>query len=281
MQPADDYAAAKKQVTITMLTNFTKRAHGGMFRQALSSVFEHLKDRRLYVKEVIVVDEWYDGRQACASALHLLLLAQCEDQTKRLHTGRQPLRLFPNMAFGLLLVWVGLAAMSSRAAASRSEPVGASSFSLEDYVRSGNLHEGLESWMEIFQSFGRGERMDPQVLQEMTETAGTFEGADESSASASQRSSSGVDQDLTKELAKPSVRERVQDFASNPELLTKVIQENSLVQQLAAMNPAAAQVINSPEALQKIFSKDILDVLEQGQRPDDAALESILESSQA
>jgi len=62
MQPADEYASAKKQVTITMLTNFTKQAHGGMFRQALSSVFEHLKDRRLYVKEVIVVDEWYDGR---------------------------------------------------------------------------------------------------------------------------------------------------------------------------------------------------------------------------
>ncbi|CAE7877137.1 pntA [Symbiodinium microadriaticum] len=184
------------------------------------------------------------------------------------------------MAFGFLLVWVGLAAMCSRAATSRSGPVGASasSFNLEDYVRSGNLHEGLESWMEIFQSFGRGERMDPEVLQEMTQTAGTFDGADESSAS---KSSSGVDQDLTKELAKPSVRERVQDFASNPELLTKVIQENSLVQQLAAMNPAAAQVINSPEALQKIFSKDMLDVLQQGQRPDDAALESILESSQA
>mmetsp|Transcript_2384 Transcript_2384/g.5416 ORF Transcript_2384/g.5416 Transcript_2384/m.5416 type:complete len:188 (-) Transcript_2384:84-647(-) len=183
------------------------------------------------------------------------------------------------MAFAFLLASVGLAAMCSSAAASRSEPVGASGFSLEDYVRSGNLHEGLESWMEIFQSFGRGERMEPEVLQEMTQTAGTLDAADESSAS--QISSSGVDQDLTKELAKPSVRERVQDFASNPELLTKVIQENSLVQQLAAMNPAAAQVINSPEALQKIFSKDMLDVLQQGERPDDAALESILESSQA
>ncbi|CAE7828920.1 pntA, partial [Symbiodinium necroappetens] len=219
-------------------------------------------DRRLYVKEVIVVDEWYDG-----------------SAKTKLSVFTPVGNLFPDMAFGFLLVWVGLAAMCSRAATSRSEPVGASSFNLEDYVRSGNLHEGLESWMEIFQNFGRGERMDPEVLQEMTQTAGTFDGADESSAS--QRSSSGVDQDLTKELAKPSVRERVQDFASNPELLTKVIQENSLVQQLAAMNPAAAQVINSPEALQKIFSKDMLDVLQQGQRPDDAALESILESSQA
>ena len=33
---------------------------------------------------------------------------------------------------------------------------------------------------------------------------------------------------------------------------------NSLVQQLAEMNPVAAQVINSPEALRKIFSKEML-----------------------
>ncbi|CAE7331450.1 unnamed protein product [Symbiodinium natans] len=63
MQPvAEPYAAAKQEVTITMITNFTKQARSGMFRQALSSVFEHLKDRRLYVKEILVVDEWYAGR---------------------------------------------------------------------------------------------------------------------------------------------------------------------------------------------------------------------------
>ena len=185
------------------------------------------------------------------------------------------------MALGFPLSWAGLAALCSlRSAASRSEPVSAPSFNLEDYVRSGNLHEGLESWMEIFQSFGRGERIDPERLHKMTQTAGSLDDGADASATPLPRSTE-VDQELKKELGNPSVRERVQDFASNPGLLTKVIQENSLVQQLAAANPAAAQVINSPEALQKIFSKEILDALQQGQQPDGAMLQSILGALQA
>ncbi|CAE7506385.1 kif1 [Symbiodinium pilosum] len=111
--------------------------------------------------------------------------------------------------------------------------------------------------MEVFQSFGRGERVDPEALHEMTQTAGH------------------MDQDLMQ------VRGRVEDFASDPELLAKVIQGNSLIQQLAAMNPMAAQVINSPEALQKIFSPEMLDVLKEGRKPGEAMIESILGSSQA
>ena len=161
--------------------------------------------------------------------------------------------------------------------------INASGFSLAEYVRSHNIQQGMDSWkpwMQIFQNFGRGDHMEPEVLQKMTQTTESSEDAvDAGAASQARPFGKSLDQDLKKELDNPSVRERVQDLASKPELLAKVVKENSLVKQLAAMNPVVAQVINSPEALQKMFSKEMLDVLQQGQKPDDAALESILESS--
>ena len=104
-------------------------------------------------------------------------------------------------------------------------------------------------------------------------------GDDESVAG--RQSPSEVDQELRKELGDPSVMQRVQDFASNLQLLTKVIQENSLVQQLAIVDPVVAQVINSPEALQKIFSSEVLGMIQQDQNPDQLVLEPVVDSSLA
>ncbi|CAE7455582.1 FPR1, partial [Symbiodinium pilosum] len=118
------------------------------------------------------------------------------------------------------------------------------------------------------------------ALQKMTKTTGNL-GEDAVNGTALPASSPGVAEDLQKELSNPSVRGRVQDVASDPEKLAKVIHASPLVQQLAAMNPVAAQVINSPDALQKMFSKEMLDLLQEGQKPGDAMLESILQASQA
>ncbi|CAE7261798.1 pntA [Symbiodinium natans] len=149
----------------------------------------------------------------------------------------------------------------------------------KDYAQS-SIHEGLESWMENLQSFDHGESAEPDVLHKMTQAAGSLHAGDDESV-AGRQSPSEVDQELRKELGDPSVMQRVQDFASNLQLLTKVIQENSLVQQLAIVDPVVAQVINSPEALQKIFSSEVLGMIQQDQNPDQLVLEPVVDSSLA
>jgi len=63
MTPSKDhYSDALGEVTFTMTTYFHVYARSVMFRQALASVFTHLKERDLYVKEFLVVNDWYDGR---------------------------------------------------------------------------------------------------------------------------------------------------------------------------------------------------------------------------
>eukprot|EP00931_Biecheleriopsis_adriatica_P104957 TRINITY_DN79563_c0_g1_i1.p1 TRINITY_DN79563_c0_g1~~TRINITY_DN79563_c0_g1_i1.p1 ORF type:complete len:1188 (-),score=184.08 TRINITY_DN79563_c0_g1_i1:217-3780(-) len=64
MQPAPTapYEKAKSQVTFTMTTFFRVYARSIMFRQALSSVFTHLKERDFYIREFLVINDWYDGR---------------------------------------------------------------------------------------------------------------------------------------------------------------------------------------------------------------------------
>jgi len=56
------YEDAVGEVTFTMTTFFHVYARSIMFRQALSSVFTHLKEREVYVKEFLVINDWYEGR---------------------------------------------------------------------------------------------------------------------------------------------------------------------------------------------------------------------------
>jgi len=63
MQPTPQrFEKARAQVTFTMTTFFRVYARSIMFRQALSSVFTHLKEQDFYVKEFLVINDWYDGR---------------------------------------------------------------------------------------------------------------------------------------------------------------------------------------------------------------------------
>jgi len=54
------YEDAVGEVTFTMTTYFHVYARSAMFRQSLASVFTHLKEQETYVKEFLVINEWYD-----------------------------------------------------------------------------------------------------------------------------------------------------------------------------------------------------------------------------
>ncbi|CAJ1333614.1 unnamed protein product [Effrenium voratum] len=53
---------AQKEVTVTMTTRLHNYARNIKFRQAFSSALAHLKEGDFYVREYLVVDEWFQGR---------------------------------------------------------------------------------------------------------------------------------------------------------------------------------------------------------------------------
>jgi len=55
------YSDAMGEVTFTMTTFFHVYARSIMFRQALSSVFRHMRERDFYVREFLVANDWYEG----------------------------------------------------------------------------------------------------------------------------------------------------------------------------------------------------------------------------
>lgn len=50
-----------------MMTVFQSHARSIAFREVLSSVFTHLKDRNEYVRELLVMNEWYEGNAVAAN----------------------------------------------------------------------------------------------------------------------------------------------------------------------------------------------------------------------
>ena len=86
-----------------------------------------------------------------------------------------------------------------------------------------------------------------------------------------------IDPELKSELGNQSVQQQIQNLTSNPELLMQAVQQDPIVQQLAAVSPAVSQVISSPDALRKIFSPDVLNSVQSGKVPDDASMQSILD----
>jgi len=59
--PVYTYNDAMGEVTFTMTTFFHVYARSVMFRQSLSSVFTRLKEREFYVREFLVINDWYQG----------------------------------------------------------------------------------------------------------------------------------------------------------------------------------------------------------------------------
>lgn len=56
------YEEAANQITVTMSTHLAKYADSIKFRQVLTNVFKHLKEGEFYIKEFLIIDDWYDGR---------------------------------------------------------------------------------------------------------------------------------------------------------------------------------------------------------------------------
>lgn len=81
MQPAPQrYTQAQSEVTLTMMTVFQSQARRAAFREVLSSVLAHLKDRNEYVRELLVMNEWYEGN---AKALNGTLTGPSVQQSRR------------------------------------------------------------------------------------------------------------------------------------------------------------------------------------------------------
>jgi len=55
------YEDAVGEVTFTMTTFFHVYARSIMFRQAFASVLRHLREQETYVKEFLVINDWYEG----------------------------------------------------------------------------------------------------------------------------------------------------------------------------------------------------------------------------
>jgi len=128
------------------------------------------------------------------------------------------------------------------------------SFDLGRLVDGGAVPEGLESWAHIFKALGKGQQLRGEALEQMMDTSGV--GGDLSAAY--------VDPGLRSELGNKTVRQQIQNLTGNTELLLKAVQEDPMVQQLAAISPAMAEVISNPDALRKILSPEILEKVRSG-----------------
>ena len=86
-----------------------------------------------------------------------------------------------------------------------------------------------------------------------------------------------VDPGLKQELKNQTVQTQIQHITADKELLSKIVRENPMVQQMMAVNPQLAELIQSPEALQKILSPEILQKVQSGGLDEDS-LQSILDT---
>ncbi|CAJ1393660.1 unnamed protein product [Effrenium voratum] len=116
--------------------------------------------------------------------------------------------------------------------------------------------EGMDAWANIFKSVGRGEQADPGALTRLAgiEVPDTKDAKEE------------LDPKLKEELGQQTVQDRIRSLTGKPEMLMKVLKENPMVQQLAKANPTMHQIIHSPEALQTLFSSEVLKKLRAGER---------------
>ncbi|CAK9094580.1 Peptidylprolyl isomerase [Durusdinium trenchii] len=124
--------------------------------------------------------------------------------------------------------------------------------SFEDLLHAGNAGalQGVGAWTKIFQSFGRGERMDADQLSKLAKVPKEF----------GPTSQVQVDPNFGLQLGEEKIQE-LRHLKDKPEDLMKLVNENPLVQQMAAQDPAMKEIISSPEALQTLLSDEALEEL--------------------
>jgi len=69
--PPVQYDTAANQITVTMSTHLEKYADSIKFRQVLTSIFTHLKETEFYIKEFLIIDDWFDGRSVALNGTQL------------------------------------------------------------------------------------------------------------------------------------------------------------------------------------------------------------------
>ena len=139
------------------------------------------------------------------------------------------------------------------------------SFNLDDVIHGNKKMPGMGAWSSIFQKLGSNKHIDAEALQNMLQSVGEdLEGA-------------YVDPGLKQDLENQTIQKQIQNITADKVLLTKVVQENAMVQQMMAVNPKLAELVKSPEALQRILSPEILQKVQHGGLDEDT-LESLMET---
>ena len=139
------------------------------------------------------------------------------------------------------------------------------SFNLGDVIHGNKKMPGMGAWSSIFQRLGSKDPVDIEALQDMLQSVnGDLAGA-------------YMDPGLKQELENQTVQTQIQNITADKELLSKIVRENPMVQQMVAVNPQLAELIQSPEALQRILSPEILQKVQSGGL-DKNSLQSVLDT---
>lgn len=145
------------------------------------------------------------------------------------------------------------------------DPEQQESFNLDDVIHGNKKMPGMGAWSSIFQKLGSNQHIDAEALQNMLQSVGEdIEGA-------------YLDPGLKQDLENQTIQKQIQNITADKALLTKVVQENPMVQQMMAVNPKLAELVKSPEALQRILSPEILQKVQHGGLDEDT-LKSLMET---
>ena len=96
---------------------------------------------------------------------------------------------------------------------------------------------GMGAWSRIFQRLASKKPIERETLQNMLQ----FVGGD--------LAETYVDPGLKQDFENHTIQKQIQNITADQELLTKIVQENPMVQQMAAMNPQLAELTKRPEPL--------------------------------
>eukprot|EP00438_Fugacium_kawagutii_P022299 Skav233979 [mRNA] locus=scaffold1008:744039:745016:+ [translate_table: standard] len=137
-------------------------------------------------------------------------------------------------------------------------------FNLGDVIDGKKEVQGIGAWSSIFQKLGSSQPIHVDALQNMLQSVG------------GDLAGAYVDPGLKQELENETVQKQIQNITADKELLTQIVQENPMVQQMVAVNPQFASLVSSPAALQEILSPEILQKVQHGDL-DEATLQRIME----
>ena len=137
-----------------------------------------------------------------------------DGQKHRLHFASQSNSHRIQMAPLLGVVCFGLLATCNCLDVKGVKAKGVKAESFEDLLHMGAF-QGIDSWTQIFQSFGQGARMDPKQLQKITGVPEDFEPT----------SKVQLDPNFGMQLGQEKIHKLVRSLKDKPEELMKIVNE--------------------------------------------------------